>query len=484
MGKKITLVLGGPGAGKTTRLLEILDTEFAQGLAPDEVAFVSFTKRAVEEAKDRASEKFGIRKKDLIYFRTIHSVSFRELALRRSDVFNIGHLKKVSQMLNMDVGNRLTLNSPFQISDGDKSLFLENYARCTNKTIEEVWHQMGEYIPWFRFKLFVDTLNEYKKTYGLYDFTDMLIHYRDLGDPLPVKVAIIDEAQDLNPLQWDVVNLAFRNTERVYMAGDDDQAIYKWSGADVPRFLNLKADVTEVLPKSWRLGRDVFDHAQSVASRIEKRYEKDWTYNDHESNVKYIRDPQSPKLPPLLRDPDQTWYMLARNKHLLSDYEDLCRQAGVPYLMIGESPMVRDEINAIIWYEKLRKGDEINADQFETVLDKMAMDSDDFDSLPNLPIWHDTMPGISMDNRMYYLECLRNGFKLTAPPHIQINTIHSVKGGEADNVIIKTDISQRSYKNYQFDSDDEWRVFYVGATRARKNLFVVLPRTLRYLPVI
>lgn len=146
--------------------------------------------------------------------------------------------------------------------------------------------------------------------------------------------------------------------------------------------------------------------------------------------------------------------------------------------------MVRDEISAIIWYEKLRKGDEINADQFETVLDKMAMDSDDFDSLPNLPIWHDTMPGISMDNRMYYLECLRNGFKLTAPPHIQINTIHSVKGGEADNVIIKTDISQRSYKNYQFDSDDEWRVFYVGATRARKNLFVVLPRTLRYLPVI
>jgi DNA helicase-2/ATP-dependent DNA helicase PcrA len=476
----VKLVLGGPGAGKTTRLLEILDEEFTRGLQPSEVAFVSFTKKAVETAKERASEKFGIKKKDLLYFRTIHSIGFRELGLSRQDVFNVGHLKKLSLMLNMDLSNRLTLNSPFQISDGDKSLFLENFARCTNKTIKQVWHDLGEYIPWFRLKLFVDTLNEYKKAYGLFDFTDMLVEYKKTGDRLPVKVAIVDEAQDLNPLQWDVIRMAFRGSDRMYIAGDDDQAIYKWSGADVPQFLGLEHNTREILPKSWRMGKEVFDYTQEVVKGIHNRYEKDWTYDDHKSAVRYTRDIVS--LQEELHN--GSWYLLARNKHFLTRYETVCRAIGIPYTLMGETPFVQNEIRAIINYEKLRKGEKINADQFENVLNKMAVDAEDFDAISELPIWHDTMPGISDNNRLYYLSCLRNGYKLTAPPPVTISTIHSVKGGEADNVVLMSDMSIRSYKNYQHDTDDERRVFYVGMSRAKNNLHIVLPHTIRYFPVI
>ena len=477
---KTKLILGGPGAGKTTRLLEILDGEFINGLDPSQVAFVSFTKKAVETAKERAAEKFKIYKKDLIYFRTIHSIGFRELGLSRNDVFNVDSLNKLSKLLNIKLSNVFTINSPFQSTEGDKALFIENYARCTRRSLESVWEQLGEYTPWFQLKRFVNTLNDYKKAYGLFDFTDMLIEYLKTDEPLPVKVAIIDEAQDLNPLQWEVINMAFRNTEKVYLAGDDDQAIYKWSGADVPYFLGLKFDEKEVLPKSWRLGPEVFEYTQGIVKRIESRYDKDWISDTHESAVHFTRKPES--LDDKLKE--GSWYMLARNKHFLKDYVEIARKMGLPYTFLGKSPFNKKEIRAIIDYEKIKKGEPINADQMENVLDKMAMQKEDFNKLKEYPIWHDTMHGISSNNRMYYLSCLRNGYKLTDPPAININTIHSVKGGEADNVLIMSDISQRSYQNYQYDSDDEFRVMYVGMTRAINNLHIILPKTIRYMPVV
>jgi superfamily I DNA/RNA helicase len=69
---------------------------------------------------------------------------------------------------------------------------------------------------------------------------------------------------------------------------------------------------------------------------------------------------------------------------------------------------------------------------------------------------------------------------LTGDPRIQISTIHGSKGGEADNVLLLTDISPKTYASYQENEDDESRVFYVAATRAKQNLHIIMPRTGRY----
>lgn len=47
---------------------------------------------------------------------------------------------------------------------------------------------------------------------------------------------MVDEAQDLTPLQWDMVVKIAKSVWRVYIAGDDDQAIYEWNGAEVEYF--------------------------------------------------------------------------------------------------------------------------------------------------------------------------------------------------------------------------------------------------------
>ena len=71
------IIFGAPGCGKTTYLMKILEKELKEH-APDKIAFVSFTKKGTYEGRSRALEKFDYKEGDLPYFRTLHSIAFRE----------------------------------------------------------------------------------------------------------------------------------------------------------------------------------------------------------------------------------------------------------------------------------------------------------------------------------------------------------------------------------------------------------------------
>ena len=65
---------------------------------------------------------------------------------------------------------------------------------------------------------------------------------------------------------------------------------------------------------------------------------------------------------------------------------------------------------------------------------------------------------------------------LIEKPKIQLSTIHASKGGEADNVMLLTDMSRRGRLAMHRNPDNECRVFYVGVTRAKETLHVVQPQ--------
>ena len=69
-----------------------------------------------------------------------------------------------------------------------------------------------------------------------------------------------------------------------------------------------------------------------------------------------------------------------------------------------------------------------------------------------------------------------NGEELNKSPRITLSTIHGVKGGEQDNVVLLTDLSNNTQRNYEKNPDDENRLFYVGATRAKDHLHIIRPK--------
>jgi superfamily I DNA/RNA helicase len=84
---------------------------------------------------------------------------------------------------------------------------------------------------------------------------------------------------------------------------------------------------------------------------------------------------------------------------------------------------------------------------------------------------------IPPDEREYLRSCLRNNQSFNSPPRITISTIHQSKGGEADNVVLLTDCGRKSFE--ALGGDEENRVWYVGLTRCKENLFLVRPKGLR-----
>jgi hypothetical protein len=90
--------------------------------------------------------------------------------------------------------------------------------------------------------------------------------------------------------------------------------------------------------------------------------------------------------------------------------------------------------------------------------------------------WYACLQGIGDDLIGYYQRLGANGYGLKATPNCSISTIHAAKGGEADHVILLSDMAYRSHQDYIKQPDDERRVAYVAVTRAKEKLSIVMPQ--------
>ena len=97
----IVKLFGPPGTGKTFALLEILERELRSGVAPEQVAFMSFIVAARREAVARAMATFNFERSRLPHFRTVHSAAFRQVGAPRSAIVTpdkIAHFSEVSNI--------------------------------------------------------------------------------------------------------------------------------------------------------------------------------------------------------------------------------------------------------------------------------------------------------------------------------------------------------------------------------------------------
>lgn len=480
---KSHIILGPPGTGKTTYLLNVV-SQHLEYMGPDKIAFLSFTKKATREAAERAASKFNLT--NLPYFRTIHSLCYRAIGFNRSQMMTKHNWKDIEDLLKIEFTGNYQYEEFIQqqgATKGDKLVFLDAFARTTQKTLRQSIEYFNADVSLLELEQFSDTLRRYKDDTCITDYTGVLEEYVRAGTPLPVRIGIIDEAQDLTKLQWLAVSKALRYCEHVYIAGDDDQAIYEWSGADINQFLKLKGEKI-VLDQSYRVPKKVAELSYNVSKRISKRLTKDWKPREEQGNVIWHNDLDYIDLS------SGSWLLLARNNYMLSVLSAFVEYKGFKFVCKGIQSVSHNHINAIRAWEKFKKNKKAVASDLKLILKSMhgyqeiktkinALHDDQIIKineldLPYYQLWHDALTKISTEKIAYYLNILRKGEKLTAEPRININTIHGVKGGESDNVVLLTDISRKSYESPQ---DQENRVLYVGLTRTKNNLHLVQPNT-------
>ena len=91
-------------------------------------------------------------------------------------------------------------------------------------------------------------------------------------------------------------------------------------------------------------------------------------------------------------------------------------------------------------------------------------------------VWYEAFDDLNFRTKNYIRSMRRNGENLKESPRIKLSTIHSVKGGEEDNVVLLTDLTHNTKKSYDKNQDDETRLFYVGATRTKEHLHIIRPK--------
>jgi DNA helicase-2/ATP-dependent DNA helicase PcrA len=325
---KLKKIYGPPGTGKTTRLINAVERALARGFAPHEIGYFTFTNKAADEAITRASAAFKIPKKKFIYFRTLHSFAFKHLCLKKDVVLGRKQYAEICNALGLDLKGYVfeALQPPPKGWAGDRMIFCQGLAAAKKHPAdiseEQFYHD--------EYERFCIVLEKYKKNQHYIDFNDMLIRAYQSEDLPSFRLLIIDEAQDLSALQWDLVlKLAERSTYTL-MAGDDDQAIFQWAGADPETFVDLEGEV-EILNQSYRLPIAVHKKATELRKQIKKSYFKE--FNPRNASGKIAYEAQYLDVP--YKPEDGTWAILARNKFSLAPIKEYFEYTGTSYVHLN-----------------------------------------------------------------------------------------------------------------------------------------------------
>lgn len=488
-----TILLGPPGTGKTETCLRTVEHHLEQGVPPDRIGYFAFTRRANIEAKERAMNRFRLSSNDLPYFKTLHSLAFGRMGISRNQLMTEGDYGEIAKWLKVNPFF-IARSNEVDYGHGDKFLELINISRVTQRPLRQVYNDspLRYSLDWTTLEYIDRGLREYKKSLERFDYTDLLDGFVFSGLAPKLEVLIIDEAQDLSALQWRMVDQLAQRAQHVYIAGDDDQAIYRWAGADVEQFIHKEGSV-KVLSQSYRIPHSHHAISQELIRRVIDRRTKEFKPREEQGVIRWHRHSEEVDLS------GGDWLLLSRTRRGADQLEEEVRQRGYLYSYEGGGTADAKAMEAVMLWERLRLNQRVDAENIRKVYAHMTpnheveskhrllpnVDNDHWLSMEDLiknhgllttAPWREALSKIGDRQARYISACLRKGESLDTKPRITISTIHRAKGAQATNVLMTTDISKRKNLLWrQEDFDDEARVFYVGLTRAKRSLHLIHP---------
>ena len=250
-------IFGPPGTGKTYTLCNTIIPEMIDMYGKEKIMVTSFTRTAAVNIAARAGLPLGP------MHGTLHSISFQ--ALGKPILVDT----KIKDWNNLNPHWSIGTNS----DTGDANGILSTYQLLQNKLIPiKEWPK--------EVQEFERKWTDFKTKTGTIDFLDMIIKAKEelIFPPFHPAVIIVDEGQDFSPLQLKLVRAWGIHIPRIYIACDDDQAIYSFQGADIQTLLvpDVPKEQKIFLTQSYRVPIAAHELATRISKKISFREEKEY----------------------------------------------------------------------------------------------------------------------------------------------------------------------------------------------------------------
>jgi len=516
---QVTRLFGGPGSGKTTALLDRVETLLEEN---DDVEFrdvlvVSYTRAAAAEIRERLAERLGESPRALKgNVCTMHAKAYELLDLSRGDVVGESDKEDFCDEYGIEYedeyeGSRR--RSARSTTIGNKIIATSQWLQRTRRDVAD-WYDVpfkwddevvrlppdvdenaqtgNKYTPTWpsdddRISVpeTIRAWRQYKGEHDVVGFADMLERVAQ-GSLLPsVDYLVIDEFQDITTLQYDVYQEWRPHMERVLIAGDDDQVVYAWQGADPDLLLEEAVTDDNILPNSYRLPSRILNVVNREVSHIDKRQEKDLNPRKEGGRVEGIKNPTMIDLVRNVRttveeDEDGTAMILFRARYQMFQFVDEFIDEGIPFTCLTDQRMWTDRLSQYVsaiesldedepvtGLEARRLADMLADSAFGTSerddlfdeLDEMeeAADIEDLEALsvepetirdyapfaPDPPAAADMLRKVTSFQERSVEAYFGGQYSGMQTDRVRVGTIHSAKGREADHVFVATDLTEK-----------------------------------------
>jgi DNA helicase-2/ATP-dependent DNA helicase PcrA len=566
----VVRLFGGPGSGKTTALLDRVEEILEEDdVDVKDVLVVSYTRAAAAEIRERLAERLDETPRSLQgNVCTMHAKAYELLNLSRGDVVGESDKEEFCDEFGLEfedehsgAGRRTARSTTI----GNKIIATSQWLQRTRRDVAD-WYDVpfqwdeeevrlppdidpnaqegNKYTPtWPTSDDRIDVpeairgWRTYKGENDLTGFADMLERVKQRSLQPGVDYLVIDEFQDITTLQYDVYEEWKPRVDRVLIAGDDDQVVYSWQGADPALLLEEAVDEDVVLPNSYRLPSQVLNAVNREISHIDVRQEKDLEPRKEGGAVEAI---DSPSMLDLVRDVRATVeddggsiMLLFRARYQMFRFIDEFIGDGIPFGVMTDQRMWTDRLNEFVdAIQHVDAGEPLTALEARRLADMLAdsafgsnerddlfdaiderqeeLDVDDLAEIevePEFVTDHvPFMPGpasaadMSRKITSFQTESMKayfaGDYQDVARDRVRVGTIHSAKGREADHVYLGTDLTEKVVEQMaatvedptdvdgceEFTktttpvpvlTDNERRVFYVGMSRARERLVIM-----------
>lgn len=581
------LVIAGAGSGKTRTLVHRVAYLLEQGVAPDKILLLTFTRKASQEMLWRAGTLLND-SCNRVVGGTFHGIA--NMLLRRYGqhlgfgsgftIIDRGDAEGIINLLKGSLG--LTgRNKQFPT----KRILINMLSGSVNKSIPlddliyEQFSHLSEHVD--------EILNldrhykEFKFNNGLMDYDDLLVNWKRLLHDVPEarqEIAaryshiMVDEYQDTNLIQADIVRLLAHGHENVMVVGDDSQSIYSFRGADfynIMRFPKVFPETTIIkLEENYRSTQPILSLTNDIIRNATEKYTK--------TLFTQIEGDRKPRLFAGRNEREEAAFVTRKIEELRTAGVDLANIAvlfrsgfhsykielelnsvGVEFekrggLKLTESAHMKDVIaflrlhvnpvDSLAWNRILLQLDKVGPKTARKIADTITTTANPLQALAGYPCgktWKEgitklvqlfqamekeSAPGVLYELVMAYyqplferiyrddfpkrqkdldqLKSIISGYEdlqsfvddTTLDPPETVNTlqdgdaerlilstIHSAKGLEWDAVFV-IGLADGRFPHAAAGIGEQWeeerRLLYVAATRARKYLYLTYPREL------